>query len=76
MFFVFFTWAAFSFLSETYIWPVSFILGTGHYLCREGGGGGRGREKRRGIKAVFDWQEGGGVIFFKTINMGDVIYVF
>ena len=60
MFFVFFTWAAFSFLSETYIWPVSFILGTGHYLCREGGGGGGEGKKEGGSRLFLIGKRGGG----------------
>ena len=33
-------------------------LGTGHYLCR---GRGEGKKGGGGVKAVLDWQEGGGL---------------
>ena len=42
------------------LFSLFFSSGTGHYLCREGGG-----KKEGGVKAVLDWLEGG-LIFFNN----------
>ena len=39
----------------------SVLLGTGHYLCGEGGGGGGE------VKAISDWLEEGANLFYKEV---------
>ena len=39
----------------------SVLLGTGHYLCGEGGWG------EEGVKAISDWLEEGANLFYKEV---------
>ena len=34
---------------------------------RGGGGGGEGKRRGKGVKADSDWQQGGGVLFYKEV---------